>query len=44
VVYSAGVVYITGTTNSTSGLPLANAAQSSFGGGTGDAFAAKITP
>ena len=41
---SAGVVYVTGTTNSTSGLPLANAAQGTFGGGTGDAFVCKITP
>jgi hypothetical protein len=37
-------IYVTGTTNSTSGLPLKSAAQSTFGGGTADAFAAKITP
>jgi hypothetical protein len=37
-------IFITGTTNSTSGLPLSNAAQSTFGGGAADAFAAKITP
>jgi hypothetical protein len=37
-------IFITGTTDSTSGLPTKNAAQGSFGGGTADAFAAKITP
>ncbi len=41
---SAGVIYVTGTTNSTSGLPLASAAFGTFGGGTGDAFVGKITP
>jgi hypothetical protein len=41
---SAGVIYVTGTTNSTSGLPTASAAQGTFGGGTGDAFVGKITP
>jgi hypothetical protein len=41
---STGVVYITGTTNSASGLPLAVAAQGTFGGSTGDAFVGKITP
>jgi hypothetical protein len=42
---SAGTnIYITGTTNSTTGLPTKNAVQSTFQGGTGDAFAAKITP
>ena len=41
---SSGVIYVTGTTNSTSGLPLASAAQSTFGGSTGDAFVGKITP
>jgi hypothetical protein len=37
-------IFVTGTTNSTTGLPTKNAQQSTFGGGTADAFAAKITP
>jgi Beta-propeller repeat len=37
-------IFVTGITDSTSGLPTKNAAQGSFGGGTSDAFAAKITP
>ena len=37
-------IYFTGTTDSTSGLPLKTAAQGTFGGGATDAFAARITP
>jgi hypothetical protein len=37
-------IFVTGITDSTSGLPTKNAAQGTFGGGTADAFAAKITP
>jgi Beta-propeller repeat len=37
-------IFVTGTTDSSSGLPMKSAAQGSFGGGTGDAFAAKFTP
>jgi hypothetical protein len=37
-------IFVTGITDSTSGLPTKSAAQSTFGGGTSDAFAAKITP
>jgi hypothetical protein len=43
IAVASGVVYITGTTNSTSGLPLANALQGASGGGN-DAFVGKITP
>ncbi len=37
-------IFVTGTTSSSSGLPTKSAAQAAFGGGTGDAFAAKFTP
>jgi len=37
-------ILVTGTTDSSSGLPLKNAPQSNFGGGTGDVFVAKFTP
>jgi len=37
-------IYFTGTTASTSGLPLKTAAQGTFGGGAADAFVARITP
>jgi hypothetical protein len=37
-------IFVTGITDSTSGLPTKSAAQGTFGGGTADAFAAKITP
>jgi hypothetical protein len=37
-------IFVTGTTDSSSGLPTKNAAQGTFGGSTGDAFAAKFTP
>jgi hypothetical protein len=42
---SAGTnIFVTGTTDSSSGLPTKSAAQGAFGGSTGDAFAAKFTP
>ena len=37
-------IFVTGTTDSSSGLPTKSAAQGTFGGSTGDAFAAKFTP
>ncbi len=37
-------IFVTGTTDSSSGLPTKSAAQATFGGSTGDAFAAKFTP
>jgi hypothetical protein len=40
---SAGAIYLTGSTNSTS-FPVAGGFQTSFGGGLGDAFAAKLAP
>ncbi len=41
---SDGYVYVTGYTESTTDFPVVNAYQGSFGGGTQDAFLAKLNP
>ena len=41
---SAGNAYVNGYTASSSGFPLQNAAQGTYGGGTHDAFVARISP
>jgi hypothetical protein len=41
---AGGSIFVTGTTDSSSALPTKSAAQGTFGGSTGDAFAAKFTP
>jgi hypothetical protein len=41
---SSANIYVTGDTSSSAGFPLQTAAQGTYGGGTADAFVAKIAP